>query len=114
MKFWCDQCDSLVSAPSFDKNDEGEANDFNGVGEHTHCEVCGEILTLGEVRGLDYISARLDQNKAELNKHGARPKLPGQPVVISDINLLAKAQDDEKKLLHAHNETLELKHEGLL
>lgn len=114
MKFWCDECNNLVDAPSFEENDEGEASPHNGIGEHTHCETCSNILTLQDVRDLDYIIKRLRQNKFELDEHGARPVIPGQPVKFSNFELLKNAQDDEKILIFAQDETLKLRQKGLL
>jgi hypothetical protein len=114
MKFWCNDCGILVDAPSFEENDEGEASPHNGVGEHTHCEVCSSNLTLADCRDLDYIELRLRQNKEELDEHGAQPMVLGQPMKFTNIELLKQAQDDEKMLLTAHDTTITLKQQGKL
>ncbi len=114
MKFWCNDCDILVDAPSFEENDEGEASPHDGVGEHTHCEACSNNLTLVDCRDLDYIELRLRQNKEELDEHGAQAVVPGQPMKFTNIELLKQAQDNEKMLLIAHDATLTLKQQGKL
>lgn len=114
MKFWCDECSSLVEAPNFEENNEGEASPHNGIGEHTHCEVCSNILKLTDIRDLDYIYKRLQQNKLELDKHGAQQVILGQSMNFTNFELLKQAQDYEKALLFAQNASLTLKQEGKL
>lgn len=112
MKFWCSECDNLVEAPTFEENDEGEASPHNSIGEHSHCDVCSNILTLADCRDLDYVYARLMRNKNELNEHGAHLVIPGKELKFTNFELLKQAQDDEKMLLFAHDASIALKREG--
>jgi hypothetical protein len=113
MKIWCNECDVVVDSPSFEENDAGESSPHNGVGEHTHCDNCQAILGLENVRDLVYITRRMSENKAKLDKYGAHP-VDGRPIKAYPIEKLIGAQDEQKALLHAQTATFELQTEGKL
>ena len=114
MKFWCNEDNQIVEADSFEANDKGEASPHNGVGEHTHCDICSGNLSLRDCRDIDYIQRRIKVNKTKLDKYGAQQVIPGRKLQFHPIERLAEAQDEKKTLLYAQSETLKLQHEGAL
>lgn len=103
MKFICSECNDLREASSFEDNKEGEADPHNGIGAHTHCEVCSNILTLVDCMDLGYIDKRISLNKIDLKKYS------GQDGKLYPMGLLKQAQDEERTLLFVQDRLISLR-----